>query len=63
MTYLLDTNAFSDLMREQPMFRARLASLASADPIIVCMIVRGEIRYGISRLPDGKKKQDLQTKA
>jgi len=63
MTYLLDTNAFSDLMREQPNLRAHVASLPPADQLIICTIVRGEIRYGISRLPAGKKRQDLETKA
>ncbi|MBI4026188.1 MAG: PIN domain-containing protein [Verrucomicrobia bacterium] len=63
MTYLLDTNAFSDLMREQPDIRAHVESLLPADRLVICTIVRGEIRYGVSRLPEGKKKQDLETKA
>mgnify|MGYP001617951169 CR=1 FL=1 len=63
MIYLLDTNAFSDLMREQPGLRARVAGLSPADRLIICTIVRGEIRYGISRLSDGRKKRDLETKA
>ncbi len=36
MTFLLDTTAFSDLMREHPKVDARLASLASTDRAVIC---------------------------
>lgn len=63
MTFLLDTTAFSDLMREHPKVDARLASLASTDRAVICPLVRGEIRYGIERLPQSKRRQDLEAKA
>lgn len=63
MRFLLDTNAFSDLMREHPKVDARLASLSSADRVAICTVVRGEIRYGIERLPRGKRRQALEAKA
>jgi tRNA(fMet)-specific endonuclease VapC len=63
MIYLLDANAISDLMREHPTVRARLANLSAGDEVITCTIVRGEIQYGISALPAGKRQQELQTKA
>lgn len=63
MLFLLDTNAFSDLMREHPQLAARLATLAPTDRVMICPIVRGEIRYGIERLPQGKRRQELETKA
>ncbi len=63
MTYLLDTNAFSELMREHPKLRAKVSGLSPSDQLIVCTIVHGEIDYGISRLPTGQRKQDLQAKA
>jgi tRNA(fMet)-specific endonuclease VapC len=63
MLFLLDTNAFSDFMREHPQLDARLATIASTDRVMICSIVRGEIRYGIERLPQGKRRQGLETKA
>jgi predicted nucleic acid-binding protein len=63
MIYLLDTNAFADLMREQPQAVARVAGLASDDRVVICSIVRGEILYGIERLPAGRRKDDLRAKA
>ena len=63
MTYLLDTNAFSDLMREHPAFDQRLASLAEDDLIIICPIVRGEILFGLEKLEAGRRRQELETKA
>jgi predicted nucleic acid-binding protein len=61
--FLLDTSAFSDLMREHPQIDIRLASLSSTDRVVLCSVVRGEIRYGIGRLPQGKRRQALETKA
>ena len=63
MRFLLDTNAFSDLMREHPKVDAHLASLSSTDRVAICTVVRGEIRYGIERLPHGKRRQALEAKA
>lgn len=63
MTFLLDTNAFSDLMREHPKVDARLASISSTHRVVICSIVRGEIRYGIECLPQGKRRQELEAKA
>ena len=63
MIFLLDTNAFSDLMRDHPKVDARLSSLAETDQVVICSIVRGEICYGIERLPNGKRRQTLEAKA
>ena len=63
MIFLLDTNAFSDLMREHPKMDDRLDGLADKDQVVICSIVRGEIRFGIERLPSGKRRQELDTKA
>ncbi len=63
MLFLLDTNAFSDLMREHPKLDTRLATLPSTDRVVICSVVRGEIRYGIERLPQSKRRQELETKA
>ncbi len=63
MNFLLDTNAISDLMREDVRVASRLDSLAEADRVVICAIVRGEIRYGLARMPDGKRRQALESKA
>ena len=63
MIFLLDTNAFSELMRERPTAEARMAALATEDRVIICPVVRGEILYGIVRLPQGKRRDDLKSKA
>lgn len=60
---MLDTNAFSDLMREHPKMDDRLDELADKDQVVICTIVRGEIRFGIERLPHGKRRQELDAKA
>jgi hypothetical protein len=41
MIFLLDTNAFSDLMRKHHQLEARLATLAPGDRVVICPIVRG----------------------
>lgn len=63
MTYMLDTNAFSDLMREHAKLDARLANVAPTDPVLICSIVRGEVLHGIQRLPQGKRRRELEAKA
>ncbi len=63
MTYLLDTTAFSDLMREHPQMRTQLRGVAERDAVVICSIVRGEVNYGTRRLPDGKRRRALELKA
>ncbi len=63
MIFLLDTNSFSDLMREHPIVQNRMAALSDQDSVIICPVVRGEILYGIVRLPQGKRRADLMSKA
>jgi predicted nucleic acid-binding protein len=61
--YVLDTNALSDLIREEPPIQNRLAGLSGNAQVAYCSIVRGEILYGITRLPQGKRRQELEEKA
>jgi predicted nucleic acid-binding protein len=58
---LLDTNAVSDLMRDQPQVRARVAN--HSGPLISSVVVWGEIHYGLERLPAGKKRAALEARA
>jgi predicted nucleic acid-binding protein len=60
-TALPDTNAVSDLMRDHPQVKARLGK--HSDPLATSVVVIGEIRYGLDRLPPGKKRTDLETRA
>jgi predicted nucleic acid-binding protein len=59
MVFLLDTNAFSDLMRKRPGSLARLGALSATDRVATCTIVRGEILYGIHKLPAGHRRDEL----
>src|SRR5437016_6293142 len=60
-TYLLDTNALSDLIRDHPKIRTNLNT--HRGPKFTSVINVGEIRYGLERLPAGKKKSDLERRA
>ncbi len=61
--YLLDTSTCSLLMKDNPRVKGRLNSISGSDYLFTCPIVKGEIQFGIARLPDGKRRQDLQEKA
>lgn len=58
---LLDTNAVSDLMRDHPQLKIRIAQ--TTGPLVTSVIVRGEIRYGLEHLPPGKKRASLEARA
>lgn len=59
--YVLDTNAVSDLMNGNPVFEARF--LSCVDPVITSIVVRGEIEFGIARLPAGRRQAILELSA
>ena len=61
--YLLDTSTCSLLMKDIPRVKGRLNSLTESDYHFTCPIVKGEILFGISRLPAGKRRQNLEQKA
>ncbi|MGH3193270.1 MAG: PIN domain-containing protein, partial [Streptosporangiaceae bacterium] len=57
---ILDTNVVSELMRPEP--APQVATwIRGRDRRELCMtsITLAEIRYGIARLPDGRRKQVL----
>jgi predicted nucleic acid-binding protein len=58
--YLLDTNAISDLMRAEPRIENWMAALDRDDRVVTCPIVRGEILFGIARLPTGRRRAELE---
>ena len=60
MTYLLDTSAISDLMRSVARIESWMAGLDSGDRIVTFTIVRGELLFGIIRLPKGRRRAELE---
>jgi predicted nucleic acid-binding protein len=60
VTYLLDTNAISDLMRAAPRIENWMAGLDDQDRVVTCAVVRGEVLFGIARLPHGKRRTELE---
>ncbi len=60
-TYLFDTNTVSAVMADHPRVKAHLS--LQPGPVITCAIVAGEIRYGLERLPAGKRRSNLEAKA
>lgn len=62
MIYLLDTNALTDMVTQQPQFATRIAALQPDDRIIICTIVRGEVLFGLGKLPPGKRRDEIDRK-
>jgi predicted nucleic acid-binding protein len=60
---LLDTNAMSDLMRSARRIEEWMAGLQVQDRVITCTVIRGEILFGISRLPQGRRRTELEQTA
>jgi tRNA(fMet)-specific endonuclease VapC len=61
VTYVLDTNAVSALMKGRVAFVERLASHAPAD-LTIAQPVIAEIAFGIERLPRSKRRSALQSR-
>ena len=61
MTYILDTNVFSALMRGDPTAVARLARVEPRE-VAVPQPVLAEIAYGIERLPRSKRRTLLASR-
>src|SRR5689334_14128310 len=58
---LLDTNAIRDLMRDHPVVKAYGDN--HPDPVRTSVVSHGEIFFGLNRLPQGKKRTDLEARA
>jgi tRNA(fMet)-specific endonuclease VapC len=61
VTYVLDTNAVSALMKGDEAFVDRLASYAPADLAIPQPVI-AELAYGIERLPRSRRRSALQAR-
>jgi predicted nucleic acid-binding protein len=57
---LLDTNVVSELMRPEPSARVlQWLNLQPSREIWLCSVVAGELLFGLARLPEGARKQQL----
>jgi tRNA(fMet)-specific endonuclease VapC len=61
VTYILDTNAVSALMKGTPAVVERLATTAPAE-VAIPQPVLAEIAFGIERLPRSKRRTSLQAR-
>ena len=61
MTYVLDTNAVSALMKGDTAVVERLAATAPAD-IAIPQPVLAELAFGLERLPRSKRRTALQAR-
>jgi tRNA(fMet)-specific endonuclease VapC len=61
MTYVLDTNAVSALMKGAPAVVDRLTATAPAE-VAIPQPVLAEIAFGIERLPRSKRRTSLQSR-
>ena len=59
MTHLLDTNAISDLMRAAPRVENWIAGLDGGRSHRDMSDTKGEVLFGISRLPAGRRRTEL----
>lgn len=64
MDYLLETSTCSLLMAHARQVTTHFNSLSNlSDYLFTCAIVRGEILFGIQRLPIGRRRQVLENQA
>jgi tRNA(fMet)-specific endonuclease VapC len=59
MSFLLDTNVFSAIVRGEPKPTSRLLSLVPSE-VFVPQPVVAEIRYGLARLPRSRRRSALE---
>ena len=62
-TYMLDSNTLSAIMERQPRALSRLDMALESDWVIICPVVRGEILFGLERMPPGQKRRAAEAEA
>jgi len=62
-SFLLDSTTFSFLMERRAEVVAHMASLGPDDRVAICTIVRGEILYGLERMPPGRRRRENEQAA
>lgn len=60
---ILDTNVVSELMRATPDPAVAAWAVATDPQLFLTSLTVAEIRYGIARLPEGARKQDITSAA
>ena len=60
---ILDTNVVCELMRAKPDPNVAAWALATDPQLFLTSLTVAEIRYGIARLPEGARKQDIASAA
>lgn len=63
MIYLLDTSIISAFMRRRPELHRHTAAINTTDEVVISVVTRGEIRFGLSRLPEGARRRRLEAEA
>jgi toxin FitB len=61
VSYLVDTNVYSELVKPKPDAKVIAWLRSHESELYVSTITIGEIRRGIERLPDGKRRTQLRT--
>jgi len=60
---VLDTNVVSEMMRSTPEPRVvQWIDAFAADDVFVTAVTAAELMYGVARLPEGRRKQELLVK-
>lgn len=57
MPYLLDTNTVSYLMQKRPAAVSRVEQAGGVDSLSATAITAAELRFGVERLPEGRRKR------
>lgn len=60
MDYLLDSNAVSDLSAGHSKLSACVSSVRAPDRVLTCTIVRGEMLFGLAKMPVGKRRNSIE---
>jgi len=60
MSWLLDTNTVSELRKPEPDAHCEAWLRAHAADSYIATITVGEIRWGIERMPEGKRRSELE---
>lgn len=61
MSFLIDTNVFSELVKPKPDAKVVAWLREHESELYISVITIGELRRGIERLPNGRRKAQLQT--
>jgi predicted nucleic acid-binding protein len=56
LAYLLDTNTVSYLIQKRPIIVDKVASAGGLSNLSVAAITAAELRYGVERMPGGRRK-------